>query len=80
VSLKNCDSNTVSDWPGLYVDLTISSLDALLADSDSSQIVMDVRRDIDALQAKILSSHKQNRPSMRQELRDLRMLCDLKYY
>ncbi len=50
------------------------SLDAQLASSDAAQIVLDVRRDMDALQAKILSSHKQNRPAMRQEMRDLRLL------
>ena len=52
---------------------TICSLDAQLASSDAAQIVLDVRRDMDALQAKILSSHKQNRPAMRQEMRDLRL-------
>ena len=48
------------------------SLDARLADADSAQIVLDVRKDMDVLEAKIMTSSKSLRPAMRQEMRTLR--------
>jgi hypothetical protein len=47
--------------------------DAQLAASDSAQIVLDVRKDMDDLQSKIITTKKQNRPAMRQQMRDLRL-------
>ena len=49
------------------------SLDARLADADSAQIVLDVRKDMDTLEAKLMKSSKSLRPAMRQEMRTLRL-------